>query len=75
MQHLKRGNKSLLLDKNEVYTLERVVDNFAMSIFDDYISLKRGEENSNGEKVEMETLKEDMRVLEVLSNALIATKR
>ena len=75
MQYLKRGDKSLLLDENEVYTLERVVYNFAMSIFDDYISLKRGTENSNGEKVERETLKEDMEVLEVLSNALIATKR
>ncbi len=74
MQHLKRGDKSLLLDKNEVYTLERVVDSLAMSIFDDYVALKRGEENSNGEKVERETLKEDMEVLEVLSNALLATK-
>lgn len=46
MQFLKKGDKTVLLDKNEVYTLERAVDTLAMSVFEDYIALKRDEPNS-----------------------------
>ncbi|MBS6765233.1 MAG: hypothetical protein KH304_16855 [Clostridium sp.] len=73
MQFLKKGDKTVLLDRNEVYTLERAVDTLAMSVFEDYIALKRDEPNSNNEKVTEERIMLAMDVLNSLSGALSAT--
>lgn len=74
MQFLKKGDKTVLLDGNEVYTLEKAVDTLAISVFEDYIALKRDEPNSNNEKVTEEKIRLAMDVLDSLSGALSATK-
>lgn len=56
MQFLKSGDKSVLLDGTELYTLDKAVDTLAICVFDDYLALKRGVENSNGKNVSEETL-------------------
>lgn len=74
MQFMKRGNQTVILDGNTVYTLEGAVDLLAMNLFDDFTSLKKGVKNSNGKEVSMDEMREDMEVLKVLSAALSATR-
>lgn len=74
-QFFKRGDEALVLDGNEIYTLERAVNTLAMTTFDDYMCLKRGEINSLEAKVAMEHMRDNLDVLNALSNALLATKR
>ena len=74
-QFFKRGDEVLVLDGNEMYTLERAVDTLAMITFDDYMCLKRGEKNSDGKEVSMESIRDGLDVLNALSNALLATKK
>lgn len=75
MQFFKRGEETLVLDGNEIYTLERAVDTLAMATYEDYVCLKRGEKNNLGQEPAMDSIKNDLEVLNALSNALLATKR
>lgn len=75
MQFFKRDDAILVLDGNEMYTLERAVSTLAMTTFESYMCLKRGEKNSNGKEVSMESIRDNLDVLNALSNALLATKR
>ncbi len=74
-QFFKRGGEVLVFDGNEMYTLERAVGTLAMATFDDYVHMKRGEKNSDGKEVSMESIRDGLDVLNTLSNALLATKR
>lgn len=75
MQFLKRGEETVILHGNEVYTLDRLVNMLAMCVYDDYVSLKNGKTNSDGKEVTETSLKSEMELLGVLSNALNATKK
>lgn len=75
MQFFKRGEETLVLDGNEMYTLERAVDTLAMAAYEDYVCLKRGEKNNLGQEPAMDSIKNDLEVLNALSNALLAIKR
>lgn len=72
MQILRREDKTVLLDGNEVYTLEKAVDSLAMCVVDDYLALKRSIPNSTGKEVSKDELEFEMQILTVLSSALRA---
>lgn len=75
MQIMKRGDEFVLLNNNEVYTLPIVVSMLAMCAFDDFVSLNEGKPNSNGKEVTETSLRNELELLGVLSNALSATKK
>ena len=75
MQIMKRGDETVILHDSEVFTLERVVNTVAMCAYDDYVSLKAGKPNSEGKEVTEDSLKSELELLNILSNALSATKK
>lgn len=64
----------LLTDENEMITLRKAVSIKAMGLVEDTMCAKKGIKNSNGEDVSKDMIYTDIKVLNALSNALIALR-